>query len=398
MAIQTKLVIIFLLSSLLYGREVSADSDVGLNTVEMIEKHGYVCETHYITTEDGYILTYHRIPHGKNNDNSTKRPAVLLMHGLISSSADYVNMGPNNSLAYILADIGYDVWLGNARGNGWSRNHTTLDIVADAEKFFDFSWHEIGYYDLPAAIDYILDVNGDDSIYYVGHSQGTTAFMVLGSTRPEYNSKIKIASLMGPASYMEHQSTTLLVGLSKYIFELEKVVKKYTIFEIPLLAQLRKFASDFCSNPDSLNICEDVIGLIGGQDKPQFDFEKFPVILTNAPSNAAMKQLYHYGQLIKNGGFSQFDFGSKEKNKEIYGTDTPPAYDLSKISAPVAVYYGKNDQLVNYLDAQTVVKNLGNVANDYFIPYDLFDHLDFIFAKDVVNMLYVELIKVMQKY
>ncbi|XP_044254103.1 lipase 1-like [Tribolium madens] len=397
MAVQTKLATILFLTSIFYGHEVSTDSDVGLNTVEMIEKHGYVCENHDITTEDGYILTFQRIPHGKNNDNSTKRPAVLLMHGLISSSADYVNMGPNISLGYILADIGYDVWLGNARGNAWSRNHTTLDIETDAEKFFDFSWHEIGYYDLAAAIDYILGVNGDDSLYYIGHSQGTTSFMVLASTRPEYNSKIKVASLMGPASFMDHQRTTLLVVLSKYVNELEKMIKKYKIYEIPFLEQIRKFASDFCSNADNIEICEDVIGLIGGEDKPQFDFEKFPVILTNAPSNAALKQFLHYAQLIQNGGFSQYDFG-KDKNNEIYGTDTPPAYDLSKISAPVAVYYGKNDQLVPYLDAQTVIKKLGNVANDYLVPYDLFDHLDFLFAKDVVNMLYLELLKVMQNY
>ncbi|XP_044255174.1 lipase 3-like [Tribolium madens] len=397
MAVQKKLATIFLLTSIFYGHGLSTDSDVGLNTVEIIEKHGYVCENHDITTEDGYILTFQRIPHGKNNDNSTKRPAVFLMHGLTSSSAESVNMGPNNSLGFILADIGYDVWLGNARGNAWSRKHTTLDVEADAEKFFDFSWHEIGYYDLAAAIDYILDLNGDDSLYYVGFSQGTTSFMALASTRPEYNSKIKVASLMGPASYMNHQSGTLLIVLSKYVNELEKMFNKYKIYEIPYLKQLRKFALDFCSNPDNVDTCENVIGLIDGEDKTQIDFEKFPVILTNAPSNAALKQVAHYGQLIKNGGFSQYDFG-KDKNNEIYGTDSPPAYDLSKISAPVAVYYGKNDQLVPYLDAQTVVKKLGNVVNDYLVPYDLFDHLDFIFAKDVVKLVYVELIKVMQNY
>jgi hypothetical protein len=38
----------------------------------------------------------------------------------------------------------------------------------------------------------------------------------------------------------------------------------------------------------------------------------------------------------------------RRKNKEIYGTETPPAYDLSKISAPVGLYYGRNDGLVPY--------------------------------------------------
>ena len=28
---------------------------------------GYPAETHYATTEDGYILAMHRIPHGKQN-------------------------------------------------------------------------------------------------------------------------------------------------------------------------------------------------------------------------------------------------------------------------------------------------------------------------------------------
>ena len=105
----------------------------------MIENHGYPCENHYITTEDGYILTYQRIPHGKNDDGSGQKPVVLLMHGLLSSSADYVNMGPDRSLAYLLSDIGYDVWLGNSRGNAWSRNHTDPEVLADAEKFYDFT-------------------------------------------------------------------------------------------------------------------------------------------------------------------------------------------------------------------------------------------------------------------
>lgn len=68
--------------------------------------------------------------------NSQVRVPILIHHGLLSSSADWVLLGPNKALAYLLCDSGYDVWLGNARGNAYSRKHkqyTTKD-----KEFWDF--------------------------------------------------------------------------------------------------------------------------------------------------------------------------------------------------------------------------------------------------------------------
>lgn len=61
------------------------------------------------------------------------------MHGLGSSSADFLIAGPERSLPMILADQGYDVWLGNNRGNTWSKKHLTLDPGKN-DTFWDFRY------------------------------------------------------------------------------------------------------------------------------------------------------------------------------------------------------------------------------------------------------------------
>ena len=55
----------------------------------MIASMGYPSQTHTVITEDCYILEMHRIPHGKNMAKATK-PPILLVHGLLGSSADWV--------------------------------------------------------------------------------------------------------------------------------------------------------------------------------------------------------------------------------------------------------------------------------------------------------------------
>lgn len=66
----------------------------------------------------------------------TFRGTVLLMPGLFSTAADFVVTGPENGLAFVLADAGYDVWLANVRGSRFSRKNIKLS-VADSE-FWDF--------------------------------------------------------------------------------------------------------------------------------------------------------------------------------------------------------------------------------------------------------------------
>lgn len=96
-----------------------------------------------VETEDGYLLTLFRIPYGiKNNNSDVKdKPVAFLMHGLLLSAEDWIVLGPEKSLGFILADEGYDVWFGNARGNIHSRKHVKYNPTWNGNFWnFRFVW------------------------------------------------------------------------------------------------------------------------------------------------------------------------------------------------------------------------------------------------------------------
>lgn len=64
----------------------------------LIQKYGYPAETHKVQTDDKYILTMHRVPYGRNCSAEESKGVVLLQHGILCSSADWVFTGPEKGL------------------------------------------------------------------------------------------------------------------------------------------------------------------------------------------------------------------------------------------------------------------------------------------------------------
>ncbi|XP_029158380.1 lysosomal acid lipase/cholesteryl ester hydrolase-like [Nylanderia fulva] len=72
------------------------NSDLDLTTPEIIEKAGYSTETHTVITEDGYILTLHRIPGGNGS------LPVLLVHGSFNDDSVWITLGKGKALDDII--------------------------------------------------------------------------------------------------------------------------------------------------------------------------------------------------------------------------------------------------------------------------------------------------------
>ncbi|XP_059058794.1 lipase 3-like [Achroia grisella] len=270
------------------------NEDIHLNITQLLTKYKYPVEQHQVLTSDGYLLTMFRIP----NDG----PAVFVMHGLFSNSDDFITIGPDSGLAYLLADAGYDVWLGNARGNKHSRSHISLS--PSCAEFWDFSWDEIGRYDLPAMIDYILNATKQDQLIYIGHSQG-----------PDFS---------------------------------------------------------------------------------QINATALPVIFGHTPAGVSTKQLVHYAQLINSNKFRQFDYGLK--NLAQYGSVTPPDYNIEKITSPLAIFFGLNDWFNAIEDVNRLKRRLPNIYKFITVPYGSWSHVDYLFARDVKELLYIDVLNVIEEY
>lgn len=82
-----------------------------------------------------------------------------------------------NSLGLKLVNAGYDLWMGNSRGNRYSREHQEIDVdtckTKKVNKYWNFSFQEMAQYDLPAMFEYVQNITGAKKVTYIGHSQGS---------------------------------------------------------------------------------------------------------------------------------------------------------------------------------------------------------------------------------
>ncbi|KAK3184445.1 hypothetical protein Dsin_031731 [Dipteronia sinensis] len=363
---------------------LAAATDDGI-CITLVKTQGYACEEHTVTTQDGYILNLQRIPVGQSDGVPGKRPPVLLQHGLISDAASWLVLPPDQALAFVLADNGFDVWLANTRGTKYSRGHAYLS--GDDSGYWGWSWDELVTYELPAMFRYVYNETGQ-KLHYVGHSQGTLLALAALSKDTVLLNMWRSASLLAPLAYAGSMTSHLARALAENFVANVPYWLDVQEFDPYGLASIQVFA-DSCLKPGV--DCSELLSALSGHDCCLNTVSLAALLVHGEPSSTM--NMIHISQMITTGTFAKYDYNDQNKNRELYhGQPTPPAYKLENIpnEFPLYLFHGGADALSDVEDVQQLLDGLKHHNPDKLSVkfIEEYAHFDFVLGYNSKQLVY----------
>jgi len=331
-------------------------------------------EKHFVTTDDGYILLVHRLA-------NPQRPVVFLQHGILASSWCWIANTPESALGIVLHRAGYDVWMGNNRGNAFSVNHTHLK--PHSREFWNFTFDDMGKHDLPAMISATLALSNQTKLNLIAWSQGNTQTFIAGSDSkvgPKLHDSIKLWIALSPVSFLYDSTSTLISLMSRFhLADILEDVFPYGILQGgPALSALETFLCKVTLG----ELCKLSVDLICGVSNAD-STSSLERLTAHFPAGCSVKDLDHYQQFIDAPIFAEFNYG-EEGNIREYGKRTPPSYNLTNFNRygtgggggmQVALFAAGNDDLVNSKDIERLLAELPPDVIHSNNFYDGFSHV-----------------------
>jgi pimeloyl-ACP methyl ester carboxylesterase len=148
-------------------------------------------EIHFARTADGWRIALSRyLP-----ENPVGAEPVVLCHG-IGANRRNLDLTDELSLAGYLAARGYDVWLIELRGRGFSTRPRLFSRFR-----YDWSFDEYVEQDIPAALGVVRRVTGSAAVHWVGFSMGGMAMLAyLSDPRRQVEVRSAVA-IAAPGSF-----------------------------------------------------------------------------------------------------------------------------------------------------------------------------------------------------
>ncbi|KAF2482748.1 Alpha/Beta hydrolase protein [Neohortaea acidophila] len=365
--------------------------------VELCELYGYYAEEHVVQTKDGYLLGLHRLAWRRGEEdmsvnagpNSIQKKCVYLHHGLLMNSEVWVCITEKERcLPFMLVEQGYDVWLGNNRGNKYSKKN--MHYAPTSVEFWDFSMDQFAFHDIPDSINYVLSTTSQPSLSYIGFSQGTAQAFATLSIHPTLNSKVDVFVALAPAMAPPGLASGVVSSLVKtnpeilfLLFGRRAILGSTTMWSAILYPAIFSWSIDKCLlflfNWKSLNI------------SAHQKLAAYPHLY----SFTSTKSVVHWFQIIRNGKFQMFD---DEVSTPMSLNQGSKYYKVAKfptrnIRTPIVLVYGGSDSLV---DIKLMLKELPRHTVARCIPK--YEHLDLLWASDVHELVFPHVLEALDSY
>eukprot|EP00697_Spironema_sp_BW2_P012880 gnl/Spiro4/29562_TR14483_c0_g1_i1.p1 gnl/Spiro4/29562_TR14483_c0_g1~~gnl/Spiro4/29562_TR14483_c0_g1_i1.p1 ORF type:complete len:391 (+),score=95.53 gnl/Spiro4/29562_TR14483_c0_g1_i1:66-1238(+) len=379
------LVVLLLVFANCIAVTTARDPDIDATPEALITEKGFPVETHNVPTPDGYLLQVQRIP------STPGAPVVYLQHGLLDSSCTWISNSVDQSLGFILSRAGYDVWLGNQRGNRFSSR------MADGGDYnWAFTMDEMARFDDEALLTYITNATSKPRISWVGHSRGTQQMFYGLSRYPHHANYLNLFVALAPVAWIGHARVPLIKDIAA--FDSHDLLDKIGLKDFLPYVVGGSVACEVCPE-----CCGDSIAAIMGAgtgNATRFNQSRWDVYVSHFPAGTSSREMAHYAQLVVTNTISMYNFGSAAANQAAYGSTTPPLYDLTQIPSsatlPIALFTGGDDDLADPADVQRLVQTMGASRFTFIHNEPDWNHADFVLgitAKDVVYPLVVDLLK-----
>lgn len=364
---------------------------------ELCELYGYYAEEHVVQTGDGYLLGLHRLAYRRGEEDcrvnagsgkgGLKKKVVYLHHGLMMNSEVWVALTERERcLPFELVERGYDVWLGNNRGNKYSKK--SVHCAPTDSSFWNFSMDQFAFHDIPDSIEYILKTTHQPSLSYIGFSQGTAQAFATLSIHPDLNDKVDVFIALAPAMSPPGLTSSIVNTFVKtspdiifLAFGRKSILPSTTMWQSilypPIFVRLIDASLQFLFGWTACNITA------------HQKLAAYPHLY----SYTSTKSVVHWFQIIRNGVFQMYDDDAPSvmSNKSKY-------YKVAKfptrnIKTPIVLVYGGSDSLV---DIKVMLRELPRHTVAKEIPH--YEHLDFLWASSVDQLVFPHVFEALDNY
>lgn len=453
--------------------DTSNDAAFSLGAHQLISRAGFNYENYWALADDGYITQLIRIINPLADPTYMKPIPVIIQHGQTANSRNFVmqsngqhfpmrwprpgtdlvggghfhdshasdidhvdsnhpedvnnngfnfigdltglgksqafRQSSNRSLALMLANNGYDVWLASTRGvddnnRGFMGRRRAIETLTDrwnifkknmtlgevellwdrtAKSYWSFTLDDQIAHELPSQIGTVMNVTGANKVILTGYSNTCLTTLAMLSIRPDIARHVDTFVAIAPVVYYSKLSGWFRWFMSDFMQLVPKQMDM-ALFLSPQLAKfLRKVAAKACTNLSvRYTMCKFLFNTLFGSSS-QFRTNLELPVFGHMLRPTSWKCLAQHLQIVKSHRLAKFDYGPR-LNMKFYESRLPPEYKLHLIDRNIkmGLVSGDKDVWANPHTVEEVRTRLSKKVELDLTIQD-YNHVDLAAAFDV---------------